>query len=84
MTSAAPTGMHLVAWLQQSDVDDRLVAQLAFEAGIEAAPLSLYCASAARPPALVLGYAAVSEDALTAAVRRLRDVLISATRYADR
>jgi GntR family transcriptional regulator/MocR family aminotransferase len=77
VVSASPTGMHLIAWLR-SDLDDRRVGQLAYEAGIEAAPLSLYCANASHPPALVLGYAAVSEEAMTEAVRGLRDVLIVA------
>ena len=72
--SASPTGMHLVAWLR-AGIDDRHVARVAYEAGLEAAPLSLYCMNTSHPPALVLGYAAVGEDAIADAVRRLRDVL---------
>jgi GntR family transcriptional regulator/MocR family aminotransferase len=80
VVSASPTGMHLVAWLR-SDLDDRRVGQLGYEAGIEAAPLSLYCAHVSHPPALVLGHAAVSEEAMTEPVRGLRAVLISAAEF---
>ena len=75
VVSPSPTGMHLLAWLR-SDLDDRRVSRLAHEAGIEAPPLSLYCVNAPQPPALLLGYAAVNEEAITDAIRRLRDALV--------
>jgi GntR family transcriptional regulator/MocR family aminotransferase len=74
VVAASPTGMHLVAWLR-SDLDDRRVSRLAHEAGIEAAPLSTYCVNSRHPPALLLGYAAVNEQAIGVAVRRLSAVL---------
>jgi GntR family transcriptional regulator/MocR family aminotransferase len=74
VVSPSPTGMHLVAWLR-SDVDDRRVSRLAHEAGVEASPLSLYCVNTSHAPALLLGYAAVNEQAIGVAVRRLRGVL---------
>lgn len=80
--AASPTGMHLVAWLRP-DLDDRRVSRLAYEAGIEAPPLSTYCLDAAHPPALLLGYAAVDEHAITDAIRRLRDVLVAADAQAS-
>jgi GntR family transcriptional regulator / MocR family aminotransferase len=63
-------GMHLVAWLPQH-IDDRAVARLALEQGIEVAPISKFCI--ARPPrgGLMLGYANASSAELRDGVQRL-------------
>jgi len=57
--ATAATGMHLVAWLRDGMADDAAISQRAREAGVEAAPLSLYAVDARVPPGLLLGFAAV-------------------------
>ena len=70
----ARTGMHVVGWLPE-DLDDRSVEAASFDAGLETPALSNYCASRPFPPGLVLGFAAVDENAIRSAVTRLAQVL---------
>lgn len=73
---AAETGMHVVGWLLRRGVDDISVSREAQRHGIETRPLSRYCLHAALPPALVLGFGAVSPRELTSGIRKLRDALM--------
>ena len=71
---AAPahTGMHVVAWFDDREIDDQAVAARARGAGVEVAPLSQYALKVKLPPALLLGFAAVAPSALRPALRLLR------------
>jgi GntR family transcriptional regulator / MocR family aminotransferase len=73
--SPAETGMHVVAWLRDGTVDDGRVSSLAREAGVEAAPVSLYCVDASLPPGLLLGFAAVRPSEMDAGLRTLRQAV---------
>ena len=73
--SPAETGMHLVAWLSDRSADDARISQRAREAGVEAAPLSMYRVEAPIPPALLLGFAAVRPADMGAGLRTLRQVI---------
>ncbi|WP_340116273.1 PLP-dependent aminotransferase family protein [Pelagibius sp. 7325] len=72
-------GLHLVAWLKPplaERLGDKGAAQLAAEAGVAVTPLSDYYAGPpakdeARLQGLLLGYAAVPEDEIERAARRL-------------
>jgi hypothetical protein len=55
----ADTGMHVVAWLRDTTIDDALVSRLASAAGVEVAPLSMYRMAATLGPALLMGFARV-------------------------
>jgi GntR family transcriptional regulator / MocR family aminotransferase len=76
--SPAQTGMHLVAWLRQRDAGDAVVSRRAREAGVEAAPLSLYAAEATISPGLLLGFAAVRAADVGAGLRTLRQAIAGA------
>lgn len=71
---AADAGMHLMGWLPDG-ADDADVSRRAAAQGITAVPLSAYTIAARLPPALVLGYTAVSEDAIDSSIRRLAGAL---------
>jgi GntR family transcriptional regulator/MocR family aminotransferase len=80
LLSLAPdaAGMHLVASLEPAlavRLDDRQAAARAAAAGIATRPLSAFYATRARRQGLLLGYAAVPEDAMDASVRRLARAL---------
>src|SRR5262245_56980408 len=79
---AATTGMHAVAWLPEM-VNDQEVAAAAADAGIEASALSTHCVTRRLPPALVLGFAAVDEAAIKAAVPKLARVIERVMRRAE-
>jgi GntR family transcriptional regulator / MocR family aminotransferase len=51
--------------------DDKHVAHLANQAGIECHPLSNYAGTRSAPPGLLLGFAAVSQEAIESGVRAL-------------
>src|SRR5262249_41126633 len=76
------TGMHLIGWLP-SGTDDRTVSQRAAAAGIIARPLSAFRAGPGGPPGLVLGFAAIRPAAIRDAVRRLSQVVPTATARAS-
>ena len=67
-------GMHLVAWLPAGK-DDRVVARLALEQGIEVAPLSTFSVAPLRRGDLMLGYAGATSAALREGVQRLARAL---------
>lgn len=76
LLSLAPdaAGMHLVASLAPAlaaRLDDRQATARAAAAGIATRPLSSFYATRARRQGLLLGYAAVPEDAMESSVRRL-------------
>jgi GntR family transcriptional regulator / MocR family aminotransferase len=71
----ADTGMHIVAWLRDTTIDDALVSRLASEAGVEAAALSMYAAAAKLPPALLLGFAGTRPGEMRGALRTIRDAI---------
>ncbi len=72
------SGMYLTAWLP-SGWDDRAVAAALAEIGVVALPLSALTLVAARPPGLVIGYAGLSEPAISRAVERMALVLEAKT-----
>jgi GntR family transcriptional regulator / MocR family aminotransferase len=67
-------GMHLVAWLPP-DRDDREASDRALAAGVDAPPLSAFCATDSPRPALVLGYGCIDESGIEAGVTRLASAL---------
>lgn len=74
--TALDGGLHAVLELPDPAAERRLVARLRAE-GIVVAPLEYYSASGApaRPAGIVLGYAGVSDLALTAALARIRELV---------
>ncbi len=71
----ADTGMHLIGWLRARSLHDRRVSQMAWSAGVEAAPLSPYTLITPQPPALLLGFAAIRPDQMAPALRVLRGAI---------
>ncbi|MBW3670207.1 MAG: PLP-dependent aminotransferase family protein [Acidobacteria bacterium] len=63
-------GMHLIAWLPDG-VSDGRVHEIALASGVEAPPLSSYMIGPMSRGALLLGYGAVEEEEMPAAVRVL-------------
>jgi len=78
--SPTETGMHLIGWLRDRSADDARVSRQAWEAGVEATPLSMYAVETKLPPALLMGFAAVRPAEMGAALRTLRQVIATATR----
>ena len=74
----ADGGFQIVLHLDAHE-DDRDVARRAAAAGIDVTPLSR-CTLGSRDPGLVLGYSALSPDAIRAGVRALAKVLRGARR----
>jgi GntR family transcriptional regulator/MocR family aminotransferase len=72
--SGVAAGLHLLVELPDG-VDDVAMAQAAREAGLGPLPLSQLRLRPGGRHGLVVGYAAHSADELTAAVRRLANVL---------
>ena len=72
----APTdsGMQVVGWLADG-VDDRSVAEAGRRAGLALRPVSPYWLGPGARPGLHLGYAAVPEDEMERAAKRLARVL---------
>lgn len=68
--SEGQAGMHLVAWLDAFEHEDRLVAE-ARDEGISLSPLSSYYLDAPGRPGLVLGYAGTVEAEIERAGRWL-------------
>jgi GntR family transcriptional regulator/MocR family aminotransferase len=78
--SVAPddTGLHLMAWLTPqvaARLGDRGAAEVAVAAGIAVSPLCEYFSGPPDRQGLLLGYAAVPEDAIERGARRLADAL---------
>ena len=69
-----PAGLHLVGWLQKG-MNDRVAADAAGEAGVEAAPISGYTLVSDVRHGLVLGYAMLDEGKIVEGVEKLRRVL---------
>jgi GntR family transcriptional regulator/MocR family aminotransferase len=65
-----PAGLHAVVNLPPT-LDDVRASEAAAALGIEAVPLSRFCASVRLPPALVLGYGTVRREDMGEAVRTL-------------
>ncbi len=63
-------GMHVVGWLPDG-FDAAEISRHAAALGIEARPLSLYCAEHTTRSGLVLGYGAVDTGRITGALRKL-------------
>ena len=72
------SGMYLTALLP-SGWDDRAIAASLAAVGVMALPLSALSLGARRPPALVLGYAGLSEAAIRGGVESMARVLELAT-----
>jgi GntR family transcriptional regulator / MocR family aminotransferase len=67
----AAAGLHLMAWLPE-DCDEQSILAIARRRGVAVHGLHRHCTSIApAPPALVLGYAQLSEQALRAAAGEL-------------
>jgi GntR family transcriptional regulator/MocR family aminotransferase len=75
--TAAETGMHLVARLQNREANDAAISRRARAARVEAAPLSLYAVDARLPPGLLLGFAAVRPVDVGGGLRTLRRAIRS-------
>ena len=67
-------GLHLTGLLP-SDVDDQAVSEVLGKANIIAPPLSFYSTHDRSPGGLVLGYAAVDEDAIRAGIAHIADAV---------
>ena len=67
---APPDGLHAVALLP-AGCDDAAVSEAARARGLEALPLSRFCAAVQLGPALVLGYGTVRPEDAGPAVRKL-------------
>lgn len=67
-------GLDTPAFLP-GDRDDKSVAHLAAQAGIESLPLSIYARTRPVKPGLLLGFAAVGPEAIASGVRTLARVL---------
>jgi GntR family transcriptional regulator/MocR family aminotransferase len=78
--TAADTGMHVVGWLTDDELDDRVVSRLAWDAGVEVAPLSAYAIRATSGPGLLMGFAAVAPAQVRPALRVLRTAILKARR----
>jgi GntR family transcriptional regulator/MocR family aminotransferase len=72
---AAPAGLHLLGHLPPRTNDSEVSRKLA-EAGIDAAPLSAFAIERNLPPALILGYAGITERAIRDGVRRMQKRLV--------
>ncbi|MEP6573174.1 MAG: PLP-dependent aminotransferase family protein [Gemmatimonadota bacterium] len=68
------TGLHTVGWLPKG-VDDVAVSEAAARNGVMATPISGSWVGACERPGLILGYAGVRPHEITAAARRLGEVL---------
>lgn len=71
---ACDAGLEAIGWLPTS-ADDRDIAQAANARGMELRPLSAYAVNSSLPPALVLGFAAIDDDAIRAGVDSLAEVI---------
>jgi GntR family transcriptional regulator/MocR family aminotransferase len=68
-------GLHLVAWLPE-DADEAAIAGAARRRGVAIQTLHRHCTCVrTMPPALIIGYAQVSEAGLRSAVRELAAVM---------
>jgi GntR family transcriptional regulator/MocR family aminotransferase len=67
------TGLHLMGWLEGGD--DQPASQAAAQAGVEAPPLSRYCAERRARGGLLFGYAGSDARQIRDAVRRLGPAL---------
>ena len=67
-------GMHLIGWLPEG-ANDRELAKTLVQAGIRVASVSIYSLTDLKRGGLILGYTAIDEERIRAAVRKLRDVL---------
>ena len=76
---ASPTeaGMHLVGWLSDRTKNDARVSAAAWDAGVEAAPLSRYTIESRLRPGLLLGFAAVRPPQMLPALMTLRKAIMS-------
>lgn len=74
-------GLEAIGWLP-SAADDRGIARAAATRGIELRGLSAYAVAAPPPPGLVLGFAAIGDDAIRSGVARLAEVLDRGAGYA--
>lgn len=71
------TGLRLVGWLP-AGTDDRRVARLAADRGVECLPISMFYMESEPRPGLVLNFAATDGDAIAVGVRLLADALEAA------
>jgi GntR family transcriptional regulator / MocR family aminotransferase len=81
-TSPDGTGMYLAAWLNPG-VSDRSVAKAAAMRGIDAIPLSTFCARPLRRKGLVLGYSSYDVSRIRLAVKQLAAVLATHRRLVE-
>lgn len=66
----AEAGLHLVAWCNGT-LDDQLLANVAWEAGVEVAPISTYSMRTPTRHGLVLGYGMLTPAEIRAGVEKL-------------
>lgn len=71
----ASAGLHLIAWLPEAS-DEEAISEAAARRGVAIHTLHRDCAlSAPRPPALLLGYGLISEQAIPQAVSELANAV---------
>jgi GntR family transcriptional regulator/MocR family aminotransferase len=73
--SGHEAGLHLLLWLP-SERDEAAFCQQAAEHGLQLQPLSLFCRSIKLPPAVILGYAALTLAQIEVSARRLATLLV--------
>lgn len=70
---AAEAGLHLVAWCIPP-IQDQLIAKVAWQQGVEVAPISAYAMLSPARSGLVLGYGMLNQDEIRTGVRALEKV----------
>lgn len=79
--SGHEAGLHLVLWLP-ADCDEAAFCQQAAEQGLQLQPLSLFCRSIKLPPAVMIGYAALTLAHIEVSARLLAKLLASPASHA--
>jgi GntR family transcriptional regulator/MocR family aminotransferase len=75
VVGGASAGLHLIAWLPEG-ADEETISEASARRGVAIHTLHRDCAlSAPRPPALLLGYGLISEQAIPQAVGELRKAM---------
>ncbi len=71
-------GMHLIGWLNDTNLSDRQAAEAIWDSGIDCLPVSIYCDQQALPPGIMFGFACAPEDEIEDNAAAVADCLRSA------
>ncbi len=55
-------GMHLIGWLKNNKISDRLAAETIWQRDVDCLPVSIYCDQQVLKPGIMFGFACASED----------------------